>query len=328
MGSNDIFISEFKDGEWQKPRNLGYPINSIEYDGFIRISEDKRSGYYSTVREEGYGAADVYSITFLQTPEERDAPLLASVTPEIVVIEPPVEVREELPVEEEKEKDFVDPVLQLQKELKIITILKGKVMDETTAVPLGATITLTDNVTNKIITQIKSNSTTGDFQLTIPHGGNYGVSTERAGYLFNSINFNLPQFAEYQEIDASILMVKAEVGSRVVLKNVFFDTGKSDLKPESISELENIYELLESNPNLKVQINGHTDNTGDATGNKVLSLKRASSVVKHLTEKGISPTRLSAVGYGEERPLVSNDDETGGREINRRTEIEITEVGQ
>jgi outer membrane protein OmpA-like peptidoglycan-associated protein len=278
------------------------------------------------VREEGYGAADIYSITFLQTPEERDAVLLASTAPKVVIPEPEVEIP---PVEEEeKEKDFVDPILQLQKELKIVTVLKGRVMDENSAAPLGATITLTDNTTNTIITQIKSSSATGDFQLTIPHGGNYGVSTERAGYLFNSINFNLPQFAEYQEIDASILMVKAEVGSRAVLKNIFFDTGKSDLKQESVSELENIFELLESNPNLKVQINGHTDNTGDDSTNKVLSLKRASSVVNHLIEKGISQTRLTAVGFGEERPLVSNDDEMDGREINRRTEIEITEVGQ
>src|SRR5690606_33127662 len=102
-----------------------------------------------------------------------------------------------------------------------------------------------------------------------------------------------------------------------------FDTGQSDLKDESIAELENILELLQGNPDLKVQINGHTDNTGDDASNKALSLKRATAVVQYLINKGIDANRLSAVGYGEERPLVSNDDEIGGREINRRTEIEI-----
>ncbi len=159
--------------------------------------------------------------------------------------------------------------------------------------------------------------------MTIPHGGNYGVATEKAGYLFNSINFNLPQFAEYQEIDTHIIMVKAEVGSKVVLRNVFFDIGKFDLKAESVAEVENIRELLEHDPQLRVQINGHTDNVGNAAANKTLSLKRASSVINYLVQHGIAANRLTAKGYGSERPIVSNDDEVGGREINRRTEIEI-----
>ena len=79
---------------------------------------------------------------------------------------------------------------------------------------------------------------------------------------------------------------------------------------------------------MKVQINGHTDNVGEATYNKGLSLKRARSVVDYLIRNGIDVNRLAAIGYGEERPLVSNDDETGGREINRRTEIEIIGAGE
>jgi outer membrane protein OmpA-like peptidoglycan-associated protein len=121
-------------------------------------------------------------------------------------------------------------------------------------------------------------------------------------------------------------MVKVEKGSKVVLKNIFFDTGKSDLKQESVSELENIRKLLDGNPNLIVQINGHTDNVGEATYNRALSQKRASSVVDYLVRNGVESNRLAAVGFGEERPLVSNDDELGGREINRRTEIEIIET--
>ena len=157
----------------------------------------------------------------------------------------------------------------------------------------------------------------------IPHGVNYGVATQKAGYLFNSINFNVPQFAEYQEIDTHIIMVKAEIGSKVVLRNVFFDTGKSDLKKESIAEVENIRDLLSRDGHLRVQINGHTDNLGNVNYNKALSLKRASAVVNYLVQNGIAANRLSAKGYGSERPIVSNDDEEGGREINRRTEIEI-----
>jgi outer membrane protein OmpA-like peptidoglycan-associated protein len=120
-------------------------------------------------------------------------------------------------------------------------------------------------------------------------------------------------------------MVKAEVGSKVVLRNIFFDVGKAELKNQSIAEIEKITQLLVMNPTLKVQINGHTDNTGNAGSNKELSLKRATAVVAYLISQGIDPQRVSAKGYGAERPIVSNDDEDEGREINRRTEIEIIE---
>lgn len=344
MGSNDIFRSELVNGKWTKPVNMGYPINSIEYDGFFTISADKKTGYYSALREEGLGSADIYEIRFNDPPPRVSTPpvVMASLQPEIIEpkketaeVKPPVqepEPKKEVvstpppPVAERKTEDFVDPMLQQRRDMKVVTVLKGKVIDETTAAPLSAVISLVDNETQRVVAKISSNPVTGDFELVIPHGGNYGVATEKAGYLFNSINFNLPQFAEYQEIDTHILMVKAEVGSKVVLKNIFFDVGKSDLKQESIAELEKIRDLLSTNAHLKVQINGHTDNTGNAATNMTLSLQRAESVVQYLVNKGIDAARVAAKGFGSERPLVSNDDEAEGREINRRTEIEILEA--
>jgi len=309
LGNADIFVSEFKGGKWVKPENLGWPINTWEYDGFFTISADKKKGFYSTLKEGGQGEADIYAITFME-PKYKPKPK-------------PVEVVVEKPKEKPVNTDFVDALVTQSLAKRVVTILKGKVIDENTAEPLGATISLVDNETKKVLSKITVDPANGDFELVIPHGGNYGVATERPGYIFNSINFSLPKFAEYQEIDMHIIMVKAEIGSKVVLKNIFFDTGKSDLKNESIAEIENIQELLKANPALKVQINGHTDNTGNAATNKTLSLKRATSVVDYLVAHGVDAARLSAKGFGSDRPIVSNDDEMGGREINRRTEIEI-----
>ena len=311
LGNSDIFFSEFINNKWKKPENIGYPLNSWEYDGFFTLSPDKKQGYFSTAKEGGLGDADIYSITFLE-PKYKPKP------------KPVIAKAEEAPKPElPKHEEYVDPEIEARKLAKVVTLLKGKVIDEQNAAPLSAVISLVDNVTNKVITRISSNPASGEFELVIPHGGNYGVSTEKNGYLFNSINFNVPQFAEYQEIDTHIIMVKAEIGSKVVLRNVFFDIGKSDLKAESIAEVENIRKLLNSDMQLRVQINGHTDNVGNAASNKALSLKRATSVVSYLVKNGVSADRLTAKGYGSERPIVSNDDEEGGREINRRTEIEI-----
>jgi len=311
LGNNDIFFSELKNGKWTKPENIGYPINLWEYDGFFTISRNKRVGYYSTVKEGGLGGIDIYSIKFLEPKYKPKPP-------------PPVVVVEKKKVEN---KNYVDPSVQKLIDQKIVTILRGKVIDETTAAPLNATVTLVDNETGKVLSKIYSDPITGDFELHIPHGGNYGVTTESIGYLFNSINFNLPKFAEYQEIDTHIIMVKTEIGSKVVLRNIFFDVGKFNLKDQSVSEIQKVQELLVKNPQLKVQINGHTDNTGDAASNKSLSLKRANAVVDYLISKGIDQTKVSAKGYGSERPIVSNDDESGGREVNRRTEIEVVGLG-
>lgn len=312
LGNSDIFVSLFQNGKWQKPENLGWPINTWEYDGFFTISADKKKGYYSTMKEGGLGEADIYSITFLE-PKYKPKPK-------------PVVVEQKPKVEKPKNNDFVDPMILASREKKVVTLLKGKVIDENTAAPLGATITLVDNETKKVLTRITTDAETGDFELVIPHGGNYGVATEKAGYLFNSINFNVPKFADYQEIDTHIIMVRAEVGSKVILKNIFYDVGRSDLKQESVAEIEKIQELLLGNPNLKVQINGHTDNTGNALSNKTLSLKRATAVVDYLLARGVQANRVSAKGFGPERPIVSNDDESGGRELNRRTEIEIIQT--
>ena len=312
LGNSDIFFSELKKGQWTKPENIGYPINLWEYDGFFTMSRDKKTGYYSTVKDGGLGGIDIYSIKFLEPKYKPKPP-------------PPVVVVEKKKVEN---KNYVDPSVQKLIDEKVVTILRGKVIDETTAAPLNAIVTLVDNENGKVLSKIYSDPTTGDFELHIPHGGNYGVTTESVGYLFNSINFNLPKFAEYQEIDTHIIMVKTEIGSKVVLRNIFFDVGKFNLKDQSVSEIQNVQELLTKNPELKVQINGHTDNTGDAASNKSLSLKRANAVVDYLISKGVDQNRVSAKGYGSERPIVSNDDESGGREVNRRTEIEVVGLGE
>ena len=112
------------------------------------------------------------------------------------------------------------------------------------------------------------------------------------------------------------------VGSKIALRNVFYDVGKSTLRPESGSELNRLVKLMQDVPTLKVEISGHTDNMGSKTLNSKLSEDRAKSVVLYLTNKGIALDRLVAVGYGSAKPIASNKS-SEGRQENRRTEFEI-----
>ena len=295
LGHHDIFMSTVENGNWATPANLGFPVNTRGYEGNFVLSQDKTTGFLSSRRGKAQDL-NIYRVDFSSASLARTS---ASTTP-------------------------TGDTTVRRKKNNIITVLKGTVIDVAKTTPLDATIRLVDNSNNFVVSTVKTGPS-GNFELVIPHGGNYGVTTEKSGYLFNSMHFNLPDFEKYQEIDTHILMVKAEVGSKVVLKNIFFDVNQSVLKDESLSELENIRDLLMQNPAWRMQINGHTDNVGHPKINMALSLERAEAVVQYLVQQGISPDRLQAKGYGSERPLVSNDDEAEGRQINRRTEIEIIE---
>ncbi len=301
MGSSDIFKTILKDGKWQKPENLGFPINSIEYDGFFNISEDKRTAYFATLRKYGIGGYEILKATFRSVAEK---PVIAKVEPiktnTTTVVKEPV-------------KEKVNPYL-----------IKGKAIDKKTKKPMVVAISIVNVNTKKLLASIQS-SPTGDYEFQIPQNGSYVLTAESQGYLFNTINFQVPQTSS-EKLLTDFIMEKAELGSVMVLKNILFETGKSELKPATIQELEKVRKLLLANPNLKVQINGHTDNIGDPVENKTLSLKRALAVVNHLALNGIDFDRLSAKGYGSEKPVASNDDEKDGREVNRRTEIEILDV--
>ncbi len=122
-----------------------------------------------------------------------------------------------------------------------------------------------------------------------------------------------------QDISASELLDAINKTGSVSLQ-INFETGKSAIKTESQNIVEQIAAMLKSDPALKVSIEGHTDNVGAAAGNKTLSENRAKSVVTALISKGIDKSRLSSKGWGQEKPVASNDTE-GGRAKNRRVDI-------
>jgi outer membrane protein OmpA-like peptidoglycan-associated protein len=111
---------------------------------------------------------------------------------------------------------------------------------------------------------------------------------------------------------------------KIEFKNIFFDFGKSDFKPESEVELQNVIDLLNKKPQLKVEISGYSDNKGLVNANQKMSEKRAKAVYNYLINKGINKARLSYKGFGASKPIGTNDNEEG-RAKNRRTEIKIIE---
>ncbi|MCB0397012.1 MAG: PD40 domain-containing protein [Flavobacteriales bacterium] len=307
MGGYDIFKTVFENGSWSEPENMGYPINTPDDDVFFVVSANGRHGYYASFRTDGYGEKDIYKVTMLG-PEK---PLLLSTEDYMIAsVAKPVS---------EKAIEPSVPVSQAS-----ITLLKGVVTDAVTKAILEAAIEIVDNETGEVIAGFLSNSKTGKYLVTLPSGKNYGIAVKKEGYLFHSENFDVTALAAYQEVVKDIALKNVAVGSKIVLKNIFFDTDKAVLRHESFAEIDRLMKLLNDVPDLKIEISGHTDNTGSATHNQTLSEERAQSVVQYLISKGISSQRLVFKGYGKDQPIAGNDSEEG-RQMNRRTEFKILE---
>lgn len=290
MGGADLFISrKDKNGKWSKPENLGYPINSVKDEVSLTVSALGENAYFASNREDGFGKEDIYKFKL----------------PEIIKPKP-------------------------------ITYFKGIVKDAISKKPLDASIQLMDLSNGETVERTTANINDGSFLSTLKADKEYACNVSKTGYLFHSENFTFktnPEGKPY-EIEiflepikvkiASVESAKEEikVGTKVVLNNIFFDSGKFDLLPASQAELNRLVELLNENPDLKIQINGHTDDVGSESDNQQLSEKRASSVVKYLSSKGINPNRLSFKGYGESQPIADNTSVEGKR-LNRRTEFEV-----
>jgi OmpA-OmpF porin, OOP family len=122
-----------------------------------------------------------------------------------------------------------------------------------------------------------------------------------------------------QDIQASDMLDALNKDGHIALY-INFGTGKSSIKSESQSIIDQIAEMLKGNPELKVSIEGHTDNVGTPASNQTLSVNRANAVVMALTEDGIDQSRLSATGWGQTKPIADNATDEG-KAHNRRVEI-------
>ena len=305
LGGFDIYKSEWVEGQWTEPINLGYPINTTYDDLFFAGTASGKYAYIASNREGGKGGLDLYKVTFWgpekQVLVDSEDYLLASIA------EPVKDVHVASAVTVDK---------------KSLTVFKGKVIDHISRKPIDAAIDITDNAKNEVIVETNSNSATGKFLLSLPAGKNYGIAVKKDGYLFHSENFNLPDDSEFSLINKDIELKNIEVGSKIALRNVFFETGKADVQPDSYAELDRLVKLLNDVPNLKIELSGHTDNVGSEQTNLKLSQDRADAVMNHLVKKGIVGSRLTAKGYGSSQPVAENTTKEG-RQQNRRTEFEI-----
>jgi outer membrane protein OmpA-like peptidoglycan-associated protein/tetratricopeptide (TPR) repeat protein len=274
-GDDDLFYSnKLPNGEWTKPTNLGYPINTIDKEGTLFIAADGKTAYYTSDRSGSKGGFDIYSF--------------------------------ELP-------ESVRPTKTLW--------VKGKITDKKTGQGLPASLELIDLASNNSFSSIKTDED-GYYLMTLPVGKDYVFNVNKKGYLFYSDNFLVANRKNDSTYEKNISLTPIELNAAIVLKNIFFDVNKYELKATSQIELDKLILLLNDNPSIKIEVSGHTDNVGKLADNLLLSNNRAKAVVNYLISKKIDPKRLIAKGYGATKPITDNKNEDN-RAQNRRTEIKV-----
>jgi outer membrane protein OmpA-like peptidoglycan-associated protein len=204
-----------------------------------------------------------------------------------------------------------------------VSYVHGKVYDKNTLLPLAAAIDLIDMQKNTVIVSSASDPITGEFVMSLPVDKDYAANISCKGYLFYSTNFNVSKGNDSKNpVKLDVPMQPVEIGEKVVLHNIFFESDKFELLPYSKAELERLIAFLKKNTTIRIEIGGHTDSDGSETHNNQLSQNRAKAVYDYLISNGVEAERLTFKGYGESVPVEGNDTEEG-RAKNRRTEFKV-----
>ncbi|MEI6062301.1 MAG: OmpA family protein [Bacteroidota bacterium] len=331
-GGSDIWKSILQtDGSWAEPVNLGNIINTPADEMAPFIHPDGHTLYFSSRGHQGMGGADLFVSRMdpkgnWQNPDNIGYPVNTKLDEINLIINAK---GNEAFISAERDKGFGNTdiyrfELPRQSRPASVSYVKGKVYDNKTTIPLAAAFELIDMQSNTTVVSSLSDPVTGEFLMSLPVDKNYALNVSCKGYLFYSINFSLNHGNDsINPVKLDVPLQAVAVGEKVVLNNIFFDTDKFDLLPDSKAELGTLIAFLSKNPAMHIEIGGHTDNEGDAIRNLNLSQARADVIVYELVKRGIPPEQLFARGYGETRPKVPNDT-AANRAINRRVEFIVT----
>lgn len=329
-GGKDIWVCHrTENGNWSEPENLGPEINTAGDESTPFIHADNQTLYFNSNGLPGYSEKPDLFVTRKQAdgkwsgPENLGYPINTIDDEGSMIVDADGKTAYYSSDKIGTKGGLDIYTFELRKDLRPLKTLwaKGKVYDKKTKSGLPSTLVLTDINTQQTISKLQTDED-GNYLVTLPVGKDYAFNVHRKGYLFYSQNYNMKNISSDSVFNVDIPLEPIEVNATVILKNVFFDTKSSVLKPGSISELDNVVRLMNENPNMKIMISGFTDNVGKPEDNLKLSIGRAVAVVNYLLGKGVNNNRLSFKGFGETKPIASNDTEEG-KALNRRTELTV-----
>ena len=329
-GGKDIWVSRrTAQGRWSRPENLGPTVNTKGDESCPFMYPDNQTLFFNSDGHPGYGSTDLY-LSRKQPDSSWSTPLNLGYPINTIDGEGSLIVAADgktayYASEGKHCRGGLDLYsFELREDIRPPRTLwvKGQVTDVRTRKGLPSSVELTDITGNRIISRVQTDED-GHYLTTLPVGKEYAFNVNRKGYLFYSENYNISDHPTDSFFTADIALQPLEPGASVILRNIFFDTKQSALKPASVAELNQVLQLLTENPRLKLLISGHTDNIGKAGDNQALSNARALAVMNHLlSSRLIGRDRLQSRGLGATKPIADNTSEAG-RARNRRTELTV-----
>lgn len=327
--SMDIFTTTLQDdGQWSVPVKLGENINTPYQEESVQIHPDGRTLYFSSNGHPSFGGLDIYVSRKQDDGTWGKAlnlgyPINSSADENSLLVSADGQLAYFASDREGGLGDLDLYAFELYPEARPqpVSYIRGKVTDRTTGQPVEADVELFDLATGKLATAAYSDPRTGEFLVVLPQG-RYALNAGAEGYLFFSENYDVAAGTPGEPITLNVPLSPLTVGNTIALRNIFFNTASYDLLPTSNAELDKLVKLLTTNPTLRIELGGHTDNVGADAANMTLSDNRAKAVRDFVIAAGIDATRITAKGYGETKPTATNDTEEG-RAQNRRTEVTV-----
>lgn len=338
-GGIDLYVTR-KDpvtGQWSVPQNLGPKINTPGNEKTPFIHSDSETLYFSSDGHIGFGGYDIYFTRKNEKgewiePENIGAPINSASDDTGFFVSSDAKTGYFFSYEEGRllgkgvgRYDLFSFELYKEARPQQISFVKGNIKDKEGNAVSGAIVELKDMHT-KEISYATVDSTSGQYMAAVKKKNDVLVTVKNDSIAFNS------QLIKVDELPTSIDTLHekhievqvAKKGSSFVINNILYNTNSAELKPESRLVLEMFAEYLKEHPTIKIEIQGHTDNVGNAKDNEALSSNRAYSVKAVLEEFGIDGKRITAKGFGASKPIADNKTEAG-RAKNRRTEFLILE---
>ncbi|MTI31517.1 OmpA family protein [Xanthovirga aplysinae] len=340
MGGRDLYWSKRLDDSWinwSEPQNLGPNVNSsgIELSYLLPIGGDF-AYYISTQTSQGLGDLKRIRIRDVERSlANGEAENLSVFEAEAMNIEPvdPSSVTASGIIDEgiiddnpldnalqDSEKNIEVELSEEVKEKPVITI-EGKVLDAKSGKEVPA-VMVTYDMVGKNGPSSQSIAVEGSFNTVLPLSQQYLVTVKANGYMTFEKQVNQWRIENDTTIREIYHLLPLEIGATFQLENVLFKRGKAELLDSSFPQLDQVVEVLKDNPEISIELSGHTDNQGSAKANFELSQKRADVVKAYLVARGIKVKRIKGKGYGSSRPLGSNLNEES-REKNRRVEFKV-----
>jgi len=324
-GGNDIWmVKQLPGGDWSQPVNVGPPINTANNEASPFIYFDGRTIYFMKDGKGGLGGYDLY-ISHLGldgkwlAPENMKAPINSGTDEGALSLHPDGRTAVITRMTPGQLNDLFEFQLPEKFLSTPVQALQVRVIDHDTKKPIRARLEVFEVAGLDTIRASQWSDETGNISTTLEKNKPYGLIGSSDGYLMYSMNVE-PDTSSIRKFEIEMTPIATAADKTIVLHNVFFSTGSSELLPSSDPELKILYRTLVDHPDMKIEIRGHTDNVGDDAYNQQLSEARAKSVFQYLVDRGIDTGRLSYKGFGETQPIASNDTEQG-RKQNRRTEF-------